>query len=142
MIRIAGCELTSVDVEQLVTALSSSDRALAHEVAAAIRWGAGADLDTDRLECDMRNAILEAVATLDAPRLGVVQLRTTLEQSVLAEPKLHRIKRRIHNPRRRECECLSDCWCKRSVLGQMVRWYVPSKYHSPLSAGGGRAEVA
>ena len=27
------------------------------------------------------------------------------------------------------CTCLPECWCQRSRLGRIVRFWVPSEYH-------------
>jgi hypothetical protein len=35
---------------------------------------------------------------------------------------------RIHNPRKRECACDSDCWCRRTALGRAVKWWFPGRY--------------
>jgi hypothetical protein len=36
---------------------------------------------------------------------------------------------RLHNPGNRECACVPECWCRRSRLGYLLRWYVPSRWH-------------
>jgi hypothetical protein len=134
--RLYGCSITDNDADRLVAALTAnSSRAASHEAAAAIRWGTEWELTAEQLEPDLRDALLDALATVDASA-GLVQLRDVLERSALTEPKRHRLARRLHNPRRRHCECLSDCWCKRTTWGQMLRWYIPSPYHSSISAGG------
>ena len=40
----------------------------------------------------------------------------------------HSILRRIHNPRGRECGCDPDCWCQRTALGRLVKWWFPGRY--------------
>ena len=42
----------------------------------------------------------------------------------MARSLLHR----LHNPRGRECACDPDCWCKRTALGRLVRWWFPGRY--------------
>ena len=34
---------------------------------------------------------------------------------------------RIHNPRNRPCGCDPDCWCRRTVFGRAVKWWVPDR---------------
>lgn len=41
----------------------------------------------------------------------------------------HSMLKRIHNPHGYTCACLSSCWCRRTRLGEAVRWYVPSRFH-------------
>jgi hypothetical protein len=36
---------------------------------------------------------------------------------------------RMHNPHGHVCACLPSCWCKRTVWGTAVRWYVPVRFH-------------
>lgn len=31
---------------------------------------------------------------------------------------------RIHNPRNRRCGCDPDCWCNRTAIGRMVKWWL------------------
>jgi hypothetical protein len=38
------------------------------------------------------------------------------------------ILRRIHNPRGRTCGCRPECWCKRTRIGRLVRWWFPARY--------------
>lgn len=40
---------------------------------------------------------------------------------------------RLHNPHRRECGCLPECWCQRTAFGRALRWYVPKSHHSAVS---------
>ena len=40
---------------------------------------------------------------------------------------------RIHNPRGRECGCPPECWCQRTSVGRVLRWYSPKQWHSPVS---------
>ncbi|HET7171923.1 MAG TPA: hypothetical protein VFI18_09835 [Gaiellales bacterium] len=46
------------------------------------------------------------------------------------------ILRRIHNPRGRTCGCPPGCWCKRTRIGRLVRWWFPARYfgihHHPV----------
>jgi len=39
-----------------------------------------------------------------------------------------RLVARIHNPAGRELHCQPGCWCRRSVLGRAVRWYIPIRH--------------
>lgn len=34
--------------------------------------------------------------------------------------------KRIHNPRNRHCECDPDCWCRRTAVGRLVKWWLPA----------------
>lgn len=36
---------------------------------------------------------------------------------------------RLRNPRGYECDCLPECWCKRSKVGHALIWYVPARFH-------------
>jgi len=38
------------------------------------------------------------------------------------------VVRRIHNPRNRTCGCDPDCWCNRTALGRLVKWWFPGRY--------------
>jgi len=46
----------------------------------------------------------------------------------------HKLARRLHNPRGRECGCLPECWCRRTAWGGVLRWYVPKRHHTGTSA--------
>ena len=35
--------------------------------------------------------------------------------------------RRIYNPRNRTCGCSPECWCQRTTLGRMFRWWFPGR---------------
>jgi hypothetical protein len=37
------------------------------------------------------------------------------------------VLQRIHNPRNRECGCDADCWCRRTAIGRVVKWWVPAR---------------
>ena len=34
----------------------------------------------------------------------------------------------IHNPKNYECGCDSDCWCRRTRIGRLVKWWVPARW--------------
>jgi catechol 2,3-dioxygenase-like lactoylglutathione lyase family enzyme len=34
----------------------------------------------------------------------------------------------IHNPRGHTCACDPDCWCRRTALGRLVKWWFPARY--------------
>ncbi|HET8892799.1 MAG TPA: hypothetical protein VFM96_01705 [Gaiellaceae bacterium] len=38
------------------------------------------------------------------------------------------IARRIHNPHNHTCICDADCWCNRTALGRLVKWWFPARY--------------
>jgi hypothetical protein len=38
------------------------------------------------------------------------------------------VVQRIHNPRNRACGCDPECWCQRTRLGRIVRWWFPGRY--------------
>jgi hypothetical protein len=38
------------------------------------------------------------------------------------------VLRRIHNPRGRTCGCTPECWCQRTRIGRLVRWWFPGRY--------------
>lgn len=132
---LCGCNISGDDAERLVAALTASGRAVSLEAAAAIRWAGEWELRADHVEPDLRDAFLAALPTIDSS-VGLVQLRKALKRHARTEPKRQRLARRFHNPRRRQCECLSNCWCKQTTWGRALRWYIPSRHHSSISAGG------
>ena len=36
--------------------------------------------------------------------------------------------RRIHNPHNYECGCDPDCWCRRTRIGRVVKWWFPARH--------------
>ncbi|MDQ4030329.1 MAG: hypothetical protein M3168_04745 [Actinomycetota bacterium] len=36
---------------------------------------------------------------------------------------------RLHNPRGRRCGCPPSCFCKRTAIGRLLRWYIPARFH-------------
>jgi uncharacterized glyoxalase superfamily protein PhnB len=40
----------------------------------------------------------------------------------------HALLQRLHNPHGRECACDPDCWCRRTAVGRLVRWWFPARY--------------
>jgi hypothetical protein len=38
------------------------------------------------------------------------------------------LARRIHNPRGKACGCDPDCWCRRTALGRLVKWWFPGRW--------------
>ena len=42
---------------------------------------------------------------------------------------LRRILARIHNPGLWECNCVPECFCRRTRLGRTFGWYVPPRFH-------------
>lgn len=50
---------------------------------------------------------------------------------VLGEPPaaaMNEVLRRLHNPTGRACGCSPDCWCQRTRVGRLVRWWFPGRY--------------
>lgn len=43
----------------------------------------------------------------------------------MADRSLHY---RIHNPRNYECGCDPDCWCNRTRIGRLVKWWFPARW--------------
>jgi hypothetical protein len=35
---------------------------------------------------------------------------------------------RVHNPRNYECGCAPDCWCRRTAVGRLVKWWFPANW--------------
>ena len=35
---------------------------------------------------------------------------------------------RVHNPHNRKCDCDPDCWCRRTALVRLVKWWFPGRY--------------
>jgi len=46
---------------------------------------------------------------------------------------------RLHNPSGRHCGCPPECICQRSASGRALRWYIPGRFHTPLSGEEKRA---
>ena len=34
---------------------------------------------------------------------------------------------RIHNPGNYVCGCDADCWCRRTAIGRLVKWWFPAR---------------
>jgi hypothetical protein len=58
-------------------------------------------------------------------RLG----RFSMDVRPLSAPRSSGPLARLHNPGGHRCGCVPECWCKRSLLGYAVRWYVPARWH-------------
>jgi hypothetical protein len=41
---------------------------------------------------------------------------------------------RTHNPAGSMCGCPPECFCQRSSVGRLLRWYVQGKYETPLGS--------
>jgi hypothetical protein len=128
-----GCEITHEDADRLVEALLTRDTASSNEAAAAIRFGSVGRLSAQQLEPDLRQAIL---GVLEPPPPGLADLRRVLARAErkarVEHSRRHRLVGRVHNPRGRTCLCLSDCWCRRTWWGSIVRWYVPARRHTSI----------
>ncbi len=35
---------------------------------------------------------------------------------------------RIHNPHNYQCGCLPECWCNRTSIGRLVKWWFPARW--------------
>ncbi len=35
---------------------------------------------------------------------------------------------RIHNPSNYECGCDPSCWCRRTAVGRLVKWWFPARW--------------
>jgi hypothetical protein len=46
----------------------------------------------------------------------------------------------LHNRRNRDCGCSEDCFCQRTTLGRALRWYIPKRFHQPVSPVWKRAQ--
>jgi len=126
-----GYELTAEDGERLVAALTDAGTHASLEAAAAIRWSEAMDIPVDDLAPELCRAILDV---LDRATANLAPLRERLaREAVPPHPRTRRLLRSIHNPKRRACGCLDDCWCKRTAWGRVIRWYVPQKRHSSVS---------
>ena len=40
----------------------------------------------------------------------------------------HALLQRLHNPHGYECACDPDCWCRRTTLGRVFRWWFPARF--------------
>jgi hypothetical protein len=47
---------------------------------------------------------------------------------------------RIHNPRNQTCGCDPECWCNRTAVGRMFKWWFPARYFGLHHKGRGSAE--
>lgn len=36
--------------------------------------------------------------------------------------------KRLHNPHNLACGCDADCWCRRTRIGRLVKWWLPARY--------------
>ena len=125
-----GHHLTPEDGDRLVGALTDAGTHASLEAAAAIRWGEAMGVPVDDLEPELCRAILDVLGRAGT---GLEPLRGRLTRAAIAPRRRTRIVRSIHNPRRRACGCLDDCWCKRTLWGRAIRWYVPQRRHSSVS---------
>jgi hypothetical protein len=125
-----GHHLTPEDGDRLVRALTDAGTHASLEAAAAIRWGEATGVPVDDLEPGLCRAILDVLGRAGTE---LEPLRERLTLAAVAPRTRTRIIRSIHNPRRRTCGCLDDCWCKRTLWGRAVRWYVPQRRHSSVS---------
>jgi hypothetical protein len=48
---------------------------------------------------------------------------------------------RLHNPSGMRCGCPPECICQRNALGRLFRWYIPGRFHTPLSGEEKRARA-
>src|SRR5262249_4143870 len=48
---------------------------------------------------------------------------------------------RLHNPGAYVCDCVPECWCKRSRIGHLIMWYVPSRFHRRPSDAAARVDA-
>jgi hypothetical protein len=133
VLSLYGCEIAPEDADRLVDALLERETAASLEAAAAIRFGSAGRLTADELEPDMRAAIL---SVLERPPPGLAGLRRALKRAERRSKRHHsrgrRVVARVHNPRGHTCLCLSDCWCRRTPYGRVVRWYVPARLHTSV----------
>ena len=133
MLSLYGCEISAEDADLLVDALLERETAASLEAAAAIRFGSAGRLTADELEPDMRDALL---GVLEPAPPGLADLRRALKRAERRagsrRTRRGRIVCRLHNPRNRQCLCLSDCWCRRTRWGRLLRWYVPARRHSSV----------
>jgi hypothetical protein len=35
---------------------------------------------------------------------------------------------RVHNPHNSVCGCDTDCWCRATRIGRLVKWWFPARY--------------
>jgi hypothetical protein len=35
---------------------------------------------------------------------------------------------RLHNPHAYSCGCDADCWCQRTTIGRLVKWWIKPRY--------------
>jgi hypothetical protein len=133
VLRLYGCEITHEDADRLVDALLEEGTAASLEAAAAVRFASAGRVSAEELEPDLRDAILRA---LDPPPSGLAALRRVLKRADrrarMQHSRRHRLVCRFHNPKGRRCTCLSDCWCRRTRWGRVVRWYIPAQRHTSV----------
>jgi hypothetical protein len=39
---------------------------------------------------------------------------------------------RLHNPNGLRCGCPAECVCQRNMLGRLLRWHIPGRFHTPI----------
>ena len=130
MLTLCGCEITTANADQLIEALTDAGTHASVEAAAAIRWGIATHANVDDLEPELCRAILDA---LDDAAPDLSGLRDALTSASPPVSRRARTVHWLHNPRGRACGCLDDCWCKRTVWGRAIRWYIPQKRHTSVS---------
>ena len=40
---------------------------------------------------------------------------------------------RLYTPGDHRCGCPPECICKRNAIGPLLRWYIPGRFHNPLT---------
>jgi hypothetical protein len=38
------------------------------------------------------------------------------------------VLQKIHNPRGNTCYCAPECWCNRTVMGRLFKWWFPARW--------------
>jgi hypothetical protein len=88
----------------------------------------------DRLACDGTHFFLDARLPSGKPvrcKLEPIAAPADLREMMVVreQPSRRGLLARLRNPRSHVCACLPECWCRRSRLGNALRWHVPARWH-------------
>ena len=67
----------------------------------------------------------EARAVQEARRLAASGRRCQTRYAPNVERTL---VQRIRNPHNYDCGCLPECWCNRTAIGRLVKWWFPARW--------------
>jgi hypothetical protein len=71
--------------------------------------------------------VVDGIVTVTGPLVvpaATVALICLSESTVNVDAAL---LQRIHNPGNYVCGCDADCWCRRTAIGRLVKWWFPAR---------------